>query len=303
MVKRKALDGQLTLSTAHMHQLMDAAVEMHFNPDAVELAYMARQLVQCTLPHSDPGDVNVWTRTNGFLTLAIRPYVDLKTRKSLYPYGSIPRLLLFWICTEATQKKSRHIQLGNSLDSFMREIGLNPRTGGGKRGDAARLHSQMERLFGALISFEDSRQGKKFVNMPVAARGHFWWDATRSRQDDLWESWIDLGEDFYAAITAAPVPVDMRALRALKKSPLALDLYALLTHAAFTATKSGKPRRIPWAGLHDQLGTEYAHIRMFRAKVLLALRKIAVVYPVLKLEMTAEDLVVHPSRTAISSKL
>ena len=57
MVKRKALDGQLALSTAHMHRLMDAAVDIRQNPDAVERAYMARQLVQATLPHSDPGDV------------------------------------------------------------------------------------------------------------------------------------------------------------------------------------------------------------------------------------------------------
>lgn len=83
--------------------LLDAAVEIRQNPEAVDPAFMARQPVQCTLPHSDPGDVSVWTRTNGALTLAIRPYVDLKTRKPLYPYGSIPRLLLFWIVTEATQ--------------------------------------------------------------------------------------------------------------------------------------------------------------------------------------------------------
>ncbi len=286
-----------------MDGLTDAAVERHLSPDAIERAYIVRQLVQVTLPHSDPGDVNVWTRTNGFLTLAIRPYVDLKTRKSLFPYGWIPRLLLFWICTEATQRKSQHIQLGNSLDAFMRGIGLNPRTGGGKRGDAARLNSQMERFFGALISFEDSRQGQNFVNIPVAAREHLLWAVTRSRQDDLWESWVDLGEDFYAAITAAPVPVDMRALRALKKSPLALDLYALLTHAAFVATKTGKQRRMPWVELHDQLGTEYAHLRMFRAKVLQAVRKIAVVYPALKLETTEEELVIHPSRTAIPPKV
>jgi hypothetical protein len=120
-------------------KLIDAAVDIQMNPDAVERSYMARQLVQCTLPHSDPGDVSLWSRTNGHLTLAIRPYVDLKTRKHMYPYGSIPRLLLFWLVTEATQKKSRRIRLGNSLDAFMREIGLNPRTGGGKRGDAARL--------------------------------------------------------------------------------------------------------------------------------------------------------------------
>ncbi len=92
---------------------------------------MARQLVQCTLPHSDPGDTPIWARTNGNLTLVIQPHIDRQTRKAMYPYGSISRLFLFWLVTEAKRKKSRHIRLGNSLDSFMREIGLNPRTGGG----------------------------------------------------------------------------------------------------------------------------------------------------------------------------
>lgn len=285
-----------------LHTLMDAAVDLHQNPDDVERSYMARQLVQCTLPHSDPGNIPIWRRRNGDATLSIRPYID-ESDKALYPFGSIPRLLLFWLCTEAVQKKTRHIKLGNSLDAFMREVGLNPRTGGGKRGDAARLHSQMERLFRAVVSFEDTRQGKRYVDMQVGPRAQLWWDPARTRQDDLWESWVDLGEDFFAAITAAPVPVDRRVLRALKRSPLALDLYALLTHAAYTATKTGASRKIPWDGLHNQLGTEYAHIRMFRAKVLLSLKKIALVYPGLKLETTTTELVIHPSRTSISAKV
>ncbi len=237
------------------------------------------------------------------LTLAIRPNVDLKTRKPLYPYGSIPRLLLFWIVTEATQKKSRRIHLGNSLDAFMREIGLNPRTGGGKRGDAKRLHDQMERLFRSTITFEDRREwGKSYVDMQVAPRGQFWWDPSRAHQDNIWESWVELGEDFFAAITAAPVPVDMRALRGLKRSPLALDLYALLTHTAFAASRKGTSRSIPWEGLHTQMGAEYAQLRQFRAKVLAALRRIQVVYPTLKVETTEDALVVHPSRPAIAAK-
>jgi hypothetical protein len=72
---------------------------------------MARQLVQCTLPHSDPGNVPLWKRTNGNLTLVIDPFKDRKTGKAMYPYGTIPRLLLFWIVTEATQNKSRHMRL------------------------------------------------------------------------------------------------------------------------------------------------------------------------------------------------
>ena len=300
--KRKAQDGQLELST-HLDKLIDAAVDIRQNPDDVERSYMARQLVQCTLPHSDPGgDEPIWTRKNGDLTLTVRPNFDTKTKKALYPYGSIPRLLLFWLCAEAVQKKSPTIKLGKSLDGFMREIGLNPRTGGGKRGDAARLHSQMERLFGSVISFEDSREGKRFVNMQVAARGHLWWEPGQSRQDNLWESWVQLGEDFFKAITAAPVPVDVRALKMLKRSPLALDLYSWLTYTTFVVSRNRKSRLVPWNGLFGQLGSELSTLKNFKAKVTVTLRKVKLAYPALRVEVTSEGLVIHPAPLAIPTK-
>lgn len=300
MARKKREDA---LQGSYADKLIDAAVDIRMTPDAVERSYMARQLVQCTLPHSDPGNVPLWSRKNGSLTLTLEPYTDRKTFQHLYPYGSIPRLLLFWIVTEATQKKSRHIRLGNSLDAFMREIGLNPRTGGGKRGDAARLHAQMERLFRATISFEDERPTHKtWVDMRVAPKAMLWWDTSRTQQDNLWESWIELGEDFYAAITAAPVPVDLRALRALKRSPLALDLYAWLVHTAFTANRKREARVVPWEGLHGQMGAEYVEVRRFKQSALAALKKIALVYPALKLESTSAHLIIHPSPTAIPSK-
>jgi hypothetical protein len=288
------------MADTHLNKLLDAAVEIRQNPDAVERAYMARQLVQCTLPHSDPGNVPLWKRTNGNLTLVIDPFKDRKTGKAMYPYGTIPRLLLFWIVTEATQNKSRHIRLGNSLDAFIRAVGLSPRTGGGKRSDAKRLTSQIERLVRASISFESEQDTHRaWVDMKIASRAEFWFDPARTNQDNLWDSWIKLGEEFYDAITAAPVPVDVRALRALKRSPLALDLYAWLTYTTFTAARKGKSRLVPWEGLHAQMGAEYAEVRDFKKKVIVTLKKVQLAYPAMKVESTKAGLVIHPSSTAI----
>ena len=58
--------------TPAQENLLNAAADIRQDPDAAEAAYMARQLVQCTLPHSNPGDVPAWGRTNGSLTLGIR---------------------------------------------------------------------------------------------------------------------------------------------------------------------------------------------------------------------------------------
>jgi hypothetical protein len=101
--------------------------------------------VQATLPYKNPGDVPLWKRTNGNLTLAIQPGMNIKTGKSYgYPYGSIPRLLLFWMTTEAARNKGRcfenprRLELGSTLSGFMTELGLDPNRGG-KRSDARRL--------------------------------------------------------------------------------------------------------------------------------------------------------------------
>ena len=43
-----------------MRRILDAAVEIKAEPNAAEMAFMARALVQATLPHSDPGEVPIW---------------------------------------------------------------------------------------------------------------------------------------------------------------------------------------------------------------------------------------------------
>ena len=47
-------------------RLADAAVEILSNPTPTDRdrAFMARQLVQATLPHRDPGKVEAWQRTH-----------------------------------------------------------------------------------------------------------------------------------------------------------------------------------------------------------------------------------------------
>ena len=251
-----------------------------------DAAYLPRELVQVTLPHKNPGNVQQWKRTNGNLTVGIQPGQNFTTGESYgYPYGSVPRLLLFWITTEAVQKKSRRLELGHSLSGFMADLGLNNSNGGtgAKRSDARRLREQMERLFRARISFDSSGERKSWLDMQVAPEGEFWWDPRQPEQTALWGSWIELGEKFFDAITAFPVPADFRALRALKRSPLALDLYAWLTYEAWRAHRTGKPRFENWQQLHAHLGSEYSDVDNFRKKAKGALAKIKTVYPGLRL--------------------
>lgn len=289
---------------------IDAAVEIAMNPepDEYDKAFMARQLVQVTLPHSSPGNVPIWKRTNGNLTLSIRSGWDTKKDKPYgYPFGTIPRLILFWITTETLRRKSRRIQLGDSLAGFMRDIGLNPDTGGGIRSDARRLRGQMERLFRATISFEyhyedETLEGHGWSDMQVAPKGELWWDLKNPQQRNLWESWIELGEDFYNCIVSAPVPVDKRALRVLKNSSLALDLYAWATYKTYAVSKKGTPQFIDWKNMQKQFGASYKTTKDFKRKVKATLKKVKGVYPSFKYEEVEGGIEIHPSKTAISQR-
>jgi hypothetical protein len=287
-------------------KLIQAAVEIRTDPDAIERAYMARQLVQCTLPHSDPGKVERWIRRNGNFSLVLQAGWNTEKDCSFgYPYGSLPRLLLFWVITEAVQTQKRRLQLGNSLAAFMRDVGLDPYTGGGKRGDAKRLRSQMEKLFRCRISFdqkltdEKGHQGNRWLDMQISSKGELWWDIKEPEQGALWHSWLELGEDFFECVTSAPVPADKRALRALKQSPLALDLYAWATYRVFSVNRKKAPQFIPWDGLQTQMGSEYGDAKNFKKKAQMALRKVRSVYPSLKISPARGGFILHPGRTAV----
>ncbi len=190
--RRAETESEVTI-TPSMKRILDAATNITMEPNATEMAFIARALVQATLPHSDPGEIPIWGRTNGRLTLTIKPdwEIDPKTNKPHcvgIPYGTIPRLLLFWITTEAVKTKSRRLELGDSLASFMRELGLTPT--GGRWGTIRRLREQMNRLFRAKISFDvkakaNGDPGAAWMDMQVAPKGELWWSHHQPEQRPL----------------------------------------------------------------------------------------------------------------------
>ncbi len=185
---------------------------------------------------------------------------------AIYPYGSIARLILYWIVTEARCTGDPRLELGKSLAEFMRKLGLKPDGSTGKRSSANSVHRQIEHLIYARITFEQnmgngSARGRKWLEMPVAKGGLLWWDAKDTEQKPLWGSFIVLNDDFFKAIIAQPVPVRMMTLIALKKSPLGLDLYAWATLEAYKARYYRKGRFVAWKLLYEQFGGELVQLR------------------------------------------
>ena len=282
------------------------AIEAESAREAGALGYMARVLVQATMPHSKP-DTNEYVRRNGNLTVAMTAVSEIGL-----PYGSYPRLLLAWLTTEAFLTKSPTLYLGESLSAFMGKLGLLPT--GGRWGTIPRLKEQADRLFGSSVVAYETHDGlggrvrSRGSRISVADDWDLWWSPrcasdTSAGQVALFQSWVKLSDKFFNQVVDRPVPIDLRAITALKKSPLALDLYVWLT---YRMSYLSRPTEIPWEMLATQFGADYAQNalgrRHFKAKLVDALRRVSLVYQPLRVSEGKRGLVLLPSRTHVPSR-
>ena len=260
-----------------------------------DLGFMARLLALCSLPRTNPGDQKEYIRRNGPYTLGMSAGINNKL-----PYGNLPRLLLAWVCTEAVRTQNRELILGRSLADFMRSVGVYDDGGAVRR----RLRNQMQRLFRSHVElvYEDAH-GSRFVNSAIADSGEFWWDAKQPDQPALWESKIELGEKFFHEVITNPIPLDLHILKAVKRSPLGLDLYLWLTYRTFALKR---PFRLTWPLLYRQFGADPAKsndkftIRNFRTDCLRELQKINRAWPSLHYQTVKGALLLSPSPPAVA---
>jgi len=267
--------------------------------------FMGRALVQATLPYREPDrELPVWGRTAGDLSLIIKPgyFLNAETKKldSMgYPYGTIPRLLLAWLGTEAVRTSDKHIVLGKSLASFMDAIGMTSQTGG-KNGSITRLREMMKRLFASDMAIVKggSSKGSDFATSKfnIADDTCLWWDPQTPEQAGLWQSTVTLSDKFFNEIVETPVPIDLRALRALRQSPMAIDLYCWLTYRNFSLRS---PTTVPWEALKLQFGSGADAEKKFRETVKRALLQVLEVYPAAKVTPTKAGLALEPSLTSV----
>ena len=105
-------------------------------------------------------------------------------------------------------------------------------------------------------------------------------DAKHPNQASLWESKIQLGERFFHEIITNPLPINIKILKAMKRSPL--GLYLWLTYRTFALKR---PLRLTWPQLYRQFGvdpakaSDKATLSNFRTDCLRELKKIKNAWP------------------------
>ena len=268
--------------------------------DAV--GFMARALVQATMPHRRT-DADRFVRRNGGYTLSM---VAMQEDTGL-PFGAMPRHLMQWIVTEAKRTGERRLVLGATLTEFLRKLGHGKQ--GGPRSPAARVREQTTRLLscGVTAAYR-SETRDEFGQFTIAERADLWWAPVTKRPGEadeptrLWCSTLTLSRDFFAEIHDHGVPVDLRVLQdpAIRQSPLAIDLYAWLTHRFYTLSR---PTVVPWESLRAQFGGSYADTphgrRNFKAELLRRAGQVVALYPAAKVRPTEDGLELRPSPTHV----
>lgn len=310
--------AQRDKANSRFNQLFETslAIDAENAWDNNEVGYICRTLVQATLPYREPkNNPPAWGRTNGRVSLVLQPGYAMRQVKTIapngkehvsvepvclgYPYGSIPRLVVAWIGREVKQKKEREIDLGPSLTCFMQDLGLNSATGG-KNGSITRLKEQMRRMFAARIALLDNPDVNsidwKNASYQLADKTQIWWESKDDpQQPGLFSSRVLLSENFFKELMESPVPLDMRALRVLKNSPSALDLYCYLTYRFFALRNR---TTVPWAELKQQFGSEVSNPRKFKWQFAQALKSVLAVYDC-KVDLAETGLILSPSKTSV----
>lgn len=192
-----------------------------------QLGFMARALTQTTLPHTKVIGTE-FERSNGIYTLSIH----VPRKIGVLPYGSIPRILTAWISTEAVKTQNPNLVLGHSLREFMEKLGLG--NSGGERGDITRLKSQAKSLFSSVVSImedeEEAHNSFGVENIMMVRGAQLLWNPRKPDEPGLFNSHLNLTEDFFRMITDRPVPIDLRVLHALRRSSLAMDIYVWIVY-------------------------------------------------------------------------
>lgn len=269
---------QSTILTSRQRNLIEEAllIEQEEARSAGALGFMSRTLAQVTLPHTDPKTL-YYERTNGKLSLAVRGHKSYGI-----PFGTVPRIVLAWMCTEAVRTQSPILELGRSAADFSRKLEMHYN---GR--DLARLKKQSLALARAVISIDGHdavTNALAYEDIKITSRGFVFWNDKNPEQRGLWESTLILTDDFYNSVATRPVPIDLRVLHALSKSPLAMDIYVWLVYRIFVLRVSGHSQAlIPWVGLKEQFGSCYASdlkgLKNFKGKFMTRLKEVLLFYP------------------------
>ena len=267
----------------------------------LDIGFAARVLALCALPRRDPGDLRRYKRVNGPYRLVV-----VALGEQGLPWGSIPRLVLAWLCTTVVRKRCRVVELGSSFEQFFTELGYPLRMGGRNHRN---IKTHVERLFSAAFYMDvdkwagEDKWERNVEIWPVSKRVRLW-TSRRGRTAGRWTvGSIEVSEPLYEAIIERPFPINLNAIKALRKSPLAIDLYLWLT---FRMKGVRRPLRLSWAQLCKQFseteGLAGVAAWDFARRMRVQLARVVEVWPEVRIRFVRGGLLLMPSEHQVARR-
>lgn len=257
--------------------------------------YVHAGFAMTALPHKRI-EASEWLRDGADIRLRIESGKTHDGAVAGIPYGYVARLILLYLQTEAVKTRSREVELGRSMHSWLKAMGLNS----GGKGYAA-VREQSRRLSLCRLTFYRLTDGGEAV-----LNGGFVREAILPNRDannsqlSFWRETVVLDEVFYESLLRHPLPLRETAIRALAGRSMAIDLYVWLAYRLHHLTR---PTRVPWPALYRQFGGGFALPRQFKAHARESLALALAAYPEARVRVDDEALILMHSPAPIPERL
>ena len=271
--------------------LIQTAVEI-WQDSPEDLAFQHVVLCHLGFPRSKT-DAREFTRRSGTALMKLKAgeiFDGTDFVPQPLPYGSIPRLVMIAAVTKAVQQKTRTIELGRSMSESLRNLGLAD-TGGAHWRNVIKQQQALAAVE-LILGYTVEGQPKTLKTPPfdeITA-----WVSRDEAQASLFPSQVVLSERFFDALKDNAVPLDVRAIRALGRYPMALDVYTWLAHRLCRVRKA-QGERVTWLALREQFGQEIADQKEFKRAMRDALNRVLMVYPSAKIDRWGSGITLLPS--------
>jgi len=214
------------------------------------------------------------------------------------PYGTTPRLVMVHVSSEAVRTQCRTIEVGDSVRQFLLRLGMGD--GGGPRGGYTVFRQQIESLAACRLSIGMQSEGRVITVDAKPIKRFEAWLNHDGAQRTLWPGVLELSAEFYETLTRHAVPLDYRALAALRHSSLGLDLYTWLAHRL---CRISRPQgvKLSWNNLREQFGQEYKVSKDFKREFRNMLRQVCAVYPEARISDVIGGIQLHYSPAPMSA--
>ena len=282
--------ARLRADTKTQRHAVEAAAQLLAEEES-RLGITHAGFAMTSLPHKRIGDP-FWKRQGNRTTLLVESGRDREGELIGVPYGSLARLILLYLQTEAVRTGNPEVELGRSMKAWMTRMSLSA---GGKTyqlvGEQARRISGCRLTFFTDLTTAELRSNGAFVQSSISLAG-----LADEHQPTLWQDRVRLDEGFWRSLKEHPVPVREEALKAIGTRSFAIDVYIWLAYRLHALTR---PTPVTWAAVYAQFGAGFRLIRQLKPTFLEALQMALAVYPEANVQVEESGLLLHPSPPAI----